>query len=407
MHTIRGLWAIWAIFLVLLAASPSQAAAAPEIVGGSAAVIDSKNGQVLFEKNMRQRMYPASTTKILTAIIALEKGRPADMVTISGEACNIEGSAIGLDEGEKISLEDLLYALMLNSGNDSAVAIASYIGGSVDGFVDLMNKKAAELGAVNTHFNNPNGLPDPNHYSTAYDMAVIARYAMQNPEFRKIVATETKDICREDPNAQTYLLNHNKLLWQYEGANGIKTGYTELAGQCLVASAARQGRELIAVVLGSEGTNIWSDAKVLLDYGFVEFNSVSVTEAGKRITDVPVRFGVSDSTPVLTSCSLTYDFPRNKQYEIRQEVRLKEKIIAPVEAGEKLGEVAFFANDREIGRVDLVSKQAVQRKMPARLWLYLFVALALFTVRAIFRYHKNRRRNQWLRFSKRKNYFKI
>lgn len=404
MRNKRGLWTLLAIFLILFAAKPSPAAAEPEVVGEAAVVMDSRNGQVLFEKNSHQRIYPASTTKTLTAIIALENGRLDDMVSIPNDACNIEGSAIGLQEGEKISLEDLLYALMLNSGNDSAVAIARHVGGSVDGFVQMMNTKSAELGAVNTHFNNPNGLPEPNHYSTAYDMALISRYAMQNPEFRKIVATKIKTIRRNDPKAQTFLDNHNKMLWRYEGAIGIKTGYTVEARQCLVSAAARQGRELIAVVMKSEGNNIWTDTKNLLDYGFDHFNSLSLTEAGKFVTDAPVRFGVSEVVPVQTGYSLTYNFPGDKQAEFRQEVVLKENITAPVKAGAKLGELAFYSGDRELGRVDLVAQQEVKRRISAHWWPWLLLALGLFVILAIIRYHSNARRKRWERYNKRKYY---
>jgi D-alanyl-D-alanine carboxypeptidase (penicillin-binding protein 5/6) len=283
-----GLCIILALIVMLLFQNPLPAAAAPEIVGEAAALIDDRNGQFLYEKNPSERLYPASTTKILTAVIALENGKLGDRVTIPAEACNVEGSAVGLNEGEQMSLEDLLYALLLNSGNDTAIAIAIHTAGSVDKFTDLMNKKAAELGAVNSHFNNPNGLPDPNHYSTAHDMALISYYAMQNPEFRKIVATKIRTIERSDPTAQTYLENHNRLLWNYEGTIGLKTGYTEEAGQCLVSAANRNGRELLAVVMKTEGSNIWTDSTALLDYGFDAYNNVSLIEAGKNIGEVPV-----------------------------------------------------------------------------------------------------------------------
>lgn len=400
----RGLWAFWAIFFILFAANPLVAFAGPEVVGEAAVVIDSRNGQVLFEKNPHQKVFPASTTKTLTAIIALESGRLGDMVTIPDDACNVEGSAIGLQKGEKISLEDLLYALLLNSGNDSAVAIANYVGGSVDGFVQLMNKKAAELGAVNTNFNNPNGLPDPNHYSTAYDMALISRYAMQNPVFRKIVSTKIKTIHRDDPNAQSFLENHNRLLWQYDGAIGIKTGYTEQARQCLISAAARQGRELIAVVMKSEGSNLWTDSKKLLDYGFGEFNSVSLTEAGKFVTDAPVRFGVSKAVPVQTGSSLTYNFLRSNQDEVRQQVVLKENIKAPVRAGEKLGEVVFLSRDLELGRVDLVAQQEVKRSVSSQWWPWLLLAFGIFVILSIIRYHNKARRKRWERYNRKKYY---
>jgi len=406
MHKKTGRRIFLAILFVFIVSNTSFAAAGPGVVGDAAIVIDSNNGQVLYEKNSRQHMYPASTTKILTAIIALEKGNLSDQVRISSNACNIEGSAIGLQEGERISMEDLLYALMLNSGNDTAVAIAEHVGGSVSGFVDLMNKKAAEIGAVDSHFNNPNGLPDSNHYSSAYDLAVIARYAMKNPEFRKIVATETRNIRRENPEAQTYLLNHNKMLWQYEGTIGIKTGYTDAAGQCLVAAANRQNRELIAVVLGSVGTSIWDDNRVLLDYGFFEFESVSVIDTAKYITDTSVKYGVSTSVPVVTGQSFTYDFSKDKPAEVRQEVRLKEQVSAPVVAGQKLGELVFFSGEREIGRVDLVSQQDVRKKWSVHWWQWLSLVLFILLWRSVNRFRSKYRRRRYVNLNRRRYYWK-
>lgn len=363
--------------LALFVVPPGVAGASPpEIIGKAAILADSATGQVLYEKNSHLRAYPASVTKTLTAIIALEQGRLTDSVVVPPEASIIEGSAIGLKAGETLSLEDLLYALLLNSGNDSAVAIACHIGGSVDGFVGLMNKKARELGAVDSHFNNSNGLPDDNHYTTAYDLSLITRYAMQNPEFRKIVSTETKNISRSDPEAQTFLLNHNKLLWRYEGATGVKTGYTTQAGQCLAAAARRQDRELIAIVLDSEGDNIWSDTTSLLDYGFKQFDRVGIVEAGKQVAELPVRYG-KEAAVIGTASALSYNFPAGKNHNLRQEMILAENSIAPVRAGDKLGELVFFTADKEIGRVDLIAQKAVGRKWYTYPWPWLFAVVLL------------------------------
>lgn len=394
---IRRIWIFITFLFILTAVIPSPAAALPEVVGEAAVVMDSKNGQLLYEKNPHQRLYPASTTKILTAIVALENAKLDDLVTIPKDACSVEGSAIGLREGERITLEDLLYAMLLNSGNDTAVAIAYHIGGSVEGFVEMMNKKAAELGAVESQFKNPNGLPLPDHYSTAYDMALIARYAMQNPEFRRIVSTKVKTITREITDAQVFLDNSNKLLWRYDGAIGIKTGYTVDARQCLISAAARDNRELIAVVLKSEGT-IWTDSVNLLDYGFAEFRPLSLTETGAFVTDVPVKYGVSEVVPALTGYSLTYNFPKDKQAEVRQEVFLKESITAPVKAGAKLGELAFFSGEVELGRVDLLAQKEMKRKITAHWWPWLLLALGLFVFLSILRYQNKARRKRWERY---------
>ncbi|TEB18014.1 D-alanyl-D-alanine carboxypeptidase DacB precursor [Pelotomaculum sp. FP] len=398
MQTKTGLCTILAVIIMLLFHSPRPAVAVPEISGEAAALIDGRNGQFLYEKNPYQQLYPASTTKILTAVIALENSKLNDMVTITAEACNVEGSALGLLEGEKMSLEDLLYALMLNSGNDAAVAIAVHVAGSVEKFADLMNEKAAEVGAVNSHFINPNGLPDPNHYSTAHDMALISYYAMQNPEFRKIVATKIRTIDRGDPMAQTYLENHNRLLWNYEGAVGIKNGYTEIARQCLVSAANRNGRELVAVVLKTEGANIWTDSQTLLDYGFNDYNNICLTEAGKFVGEVPVRYGLDESVPVQTGCSLNYNFPTDNTADFRPEVKLAANVNAPVKAGTKLGELVFFEGDRELGRVDLIAQKQVDRKLLVQICPWLIAAPVLALLLVIVRLHNNARRRRWKRY---------
>ena len=397
------------VFLVIIMASqiarPSAAAAAPAVTGEAAVLLDSVNGQLLFEKNAKEKIYPASTTKILTAIIALESGKMRDLVTIPLEASLVEGSAIGLQEGERIILEDLIYALMLNSGNDSAVAIANHIGGSVEGFVQIMNRKAAAIGAADTHFNNPNGLPDPAHYSTALDMARIARYAMQNQEFRKIVATKVKTIERGDPEAQTYLGNHNKMLWNYDGGIGIKTGYTDDAGQCLVTAAARDGRELLAVVMKSEGNNIWTDSASLLDYGFTGFNPVMLYQSGAYVADVPVKYGVLKTAPVVTGNIIIYSFPVGSQPEIRQEVLPNEKITAPARAGSKAGEMVFYSGDIELGRVDLVLQGDIKRKLTAKWWFWLLMFVLLLVAVFILLCYLDIKRRRLVLKKRRENYY--
>lgn len=392
-------------FFMVMAAAPMPAAAGvPAITGEAAVLMDFSNGQLLYAKNPDQRMYPASTTKIITAIIALESGRINDMVTVPLEASIVEGSAIGLQDGERISLGDLIYGLMLNSGNDCAIAIACHLGGSVDGFVRLMNKKAAEIGAANTHFNNPNGLPEPSHYSTARDMALIAGYAMRNPDFREIVATKIQTIERNDPEAQVFLSNSNRMLWNYDGAVGVKTGYTEEAGQCLVTEAVRDGRELISVVMKSEGLNIWSDSAALLDYGFMNFKTVTLSEAGELAGDVPVIYGKSDKAPVITAETLKYNFPLDSQAAVTSKAELH-MLKAPAGAGSKAGELVFFAAGQELGRVDLLLQDDVIRKITTQWWFWLLILIvAVFVVFLYLCYMDIRRRRLILR-SRRKYYY--
>ncbi len=239
---------------------------AVDISATSAILIDASSEKVIFQKNAYERLPMASTTKIMTALIACESGKLKKTVKISPVASSTEGSSLWLKPGEKQKLGDLTYGLMLKSGNDAAVAIAEYIAGSVDAFSLLMNKRAKELGAKNTQFKNPSGLHEEGHYTTAYDLALITRKAMKNKYFSKIVSTKTKTIPNKSEKWDRALTNHNKMLWRYEGCNGVKTGYVKVSGRCLVTSAKRGKIKLICVTLNAPSD--WNDHRILLDYGF-------------------------------------------------------------------------------------------------------------------------------------------
>ncbi len=233
----------------------------PTISAKQAILIDGKSGEVLFEKNADEKGYPASTTKIMTALVTLdiceEIGAPVDtLVKIPAEAVGVEGSSLYLKKGEERTLENLLYGVMLRSGNDGATALAAIMGGNVEHFVDLMNEKARKLGCTGTNFVNPSGLYDDNHYTTARDLSKIARCAMKNKTFRQVVGAKSWEEYQ----------NKNKTVFQYDGATGIKIGFTKMSGRTLVASSKRQGTELICVVL-SDG-NWFNDAYALMDYGY-------------------------------------------------------------------------------------------------------------------------------------------
>jgi D-alanyl-D-alanine carboxypeptidase (penicillin-binding protein 5/6) len=245
-------------------------------------LIDAKTGSILYAKNEKDELYPASITKIMTALLALELGQLDESVTTSKLARHAIGNRIYLEEGEEKPLGDLLYGLMLNSGNDAAIAIAEHIGGSVEGFSDLMNERAEQLGALQTNFITPNGLHDDQHYTTAQDMAIITRTAMLNPLFREIVSTKHMPWFGEVWHSS--LVNSNKLLWKYEGSTGIKTGYTRKAQQTIVASAEKDGTELIAVLLKVQGrNNLWREATELLDFGFGFYETKQVKAKGEII----------------------------------------------------------------------------------------------------------------------------
>ena len=252
---------------VLLALLPCRAEAA-QLSAAAAILMDADSGEVLYEKDAGRRMRIASTTKIMTALVVLEHARLTDTVTVTNDHM-VEGSSMYLKPGEVVTVEELLYGLMLCSGNDAALALADCCGG-LDAFVQAMNEKAAALGMKDTSFANPNGLDDENHYSTARDMAVLAAYAAENPTFRRICSTKTATVGGRS------MTNHNKLLRQIEGCIGMKTGYTKAAGRTLVSCAERQGRRLVAVTL-CDG-NDWADHKTLYEMGFAAYETNNTEE---------------------------------------------------------------------------------------------------------------------------------
>ena len=253
--------------LALFIYFPSFAAEVPPLTADAALLMDADSGTILYEKNSTKKEYPASMTKMMTCILALEKGDPYHMLTISPNAAQVESTE--LYGGEWIRLSDLTYQMMLISDNGAATAIAEAIGGNVNHFADMMNEKAKSIGCENTHFVNANGMPDENHYSTAEDMAKIARYGLQNKKFRDIVATKSKQVHYENPQKNLYCGNTNELLYTYPGCIGIKTGYTRAAAGCLTAAATRNGKTLLVVIMHSKDYDTrFTEAAALLDYGF-------------------------------------------------------------------------------------------------------------------------------------------
>jgi len=250
------------------------------VTATAALLMDAQTGQVLYSRNPHLVWPPASTTKVLTALVALRTTPLATPIRITPEVARFRvGSVVGLPAGAEISLHDLLYGLMLQSGNDVALAVAEGVSGTVPAFVARMNAAAQHLGARQTHFTSPHGLYDPNHYTTAYDLALITRVAMENPTFREIVRTERWTF-RPPGGPARVLWNHNSLLKRYPGADGVKTGYVDMSGETLVASATRNGRRLIAVLLHSG--DMWGDAERLLSYGFERERSTGLARPGQE-----------------------------------------------------------------------------------------------------------------------------
>lgn len=365
---IKPLLFLW--LLALLMTSSIAQAAPPDIKAGAAVLIDAKTGQILYEKNAQNRLAPASTTKILTAIIAIESGRLDEEVKVSARAAGTAGSSMHLQIGQKILLRELVTGLMMRSGNDAAVAIAEYLAGSVEDFVIMMNSKAQSIGAYNSHFRNPHGLTAAGHYSSAFDLAWLARYAMLNPLFADIVSTRETSIDWFDQRGREHdqnLKNTNKLLWMLEEADGVKTGTTGEAGPCLVSSATRDNQKLIAVVLHDHSR--WYDSMILLKWGFTSFKLFDYAAQGDVVNTIPVEQGLTPEIDAIVADQAALVVDANSYAAVTVEVDLPETIKAPVYQGQKIGEIVFFVNEKAVKTVDIVAAQDVEERTPVRVFL--------------------------------------
>lgn len=329
-----------------------------------ALVMDADTGHVLYEKNADDRALIASTTKIMTALIVCEQCNVLDRVRIPKEAVGIEGSSLYLKEGEVMTVQELLYGLMLHSGNDAAVALAIYCSGTVEGFAQLMNDKARSLGMASSSFQNPHGLDNPEHYSTARDLGILAAYAMKNPIFRQIVSTKHVNIFNRS------LKNHNKLLWRVEGADGVKTGYTKAAGRILVSSAQRENRRLVAVTINAPSD--WEDHAYLLDNGFAHYCSKYVVRKGDCLGYIDISGGASERVSLIAAEDLQCTLADWETPEIvLQDFGV---VYAPVSAGENAGAAYVYANGAVVGKVSVVYGETVEQKSEEKVpfWKKLF-----------------------------------
>ncbi len=331
------------------------------IVSEGAVLMDYKTGRVLYGKNEHKPLAMASTTKIMTAIVAIEDGDLNDIVTVSKNASRAPKVKMYLQEGEQIKLEFLLYALMLESSNDAAIAIAEHVHGSVEEFTKVMTEKAHEIGAVNTTFETPNGLDsqNPNHMSTAYDMALITRYALDNEKLMEIMNTQTVTFSSD---RKTYTFNNkNRLLRTYEGANGGKTGYTNKAGQCFVGAAKRGEMQLISVVLasgwGESGKERkWTDTKILLDYGFDNYTYETIMDGKINIGEIDVLNSKTETVPVYIEGELTLPLTEDEKSNITLENTYQKNMDAPIQKGQKVGTSRLLLNEEEVlAEFDIVS----------------------------------------------------
>ncbi len=322
-------------------------------------VVDVKTGTVLSANNIHRRWPPASTTKILSAILVIERLPMDSVVTISPRAAaQRNGSSIGLEVGEQWLVGDLLSAMMVRSANDAAVALAEAVSGSVERFAEVMNARAARLGARNSHFVNPHGLHDLGHYTTTHDLALIARYALRHPIFARLVSTQVWVLTRSDRPQQEYV-NSNKFLGRYTGADGVKTGWTAASGPCLVASATREGWQLLAVVLNSQSSQqMYRDVEGLLDQAFQSFRLVRVAERGESLTMVSLGgadLQISAIVPADVHAVIKNGAKLTPLVKMRPDLRL------PIEAGERVGEVMFLNGRTVVARSALVAARTVRR----------------------------------------------
>ncbi len=317
-----------------------------------AILVDTGTGRVLYEKDADSRSLIASTTKIMTALIVCEQTNVLDRMQIPKEAVGIEGSSMYLKEGEVLTVQELLYGLMLHSGNDAAVALAIYCGGTVEGFVGLMNDKAHRLGLTGTHFENPNGLDSPGHYSTARDLATLTAYAMKNPIFYQTVSTKSVKI------GQRVLTNHNKLLWRLPGADGVKTGYTRAAGRILVSSAARDGRRLVCVTI-NDG-NDWADHMTLQEEGFARYTLKQILFEGDCVGTAEVAGGEASRVQLLAAGDFSYPLAKGEKPQIL--LSGPGFCYAPVVQGQQAGVAYVCIGDSCIGKVPVVYGQTVEQE---------------------------------------------
>lgn len=330
----------------------------PSINARSAIVMDFETGAVLYQKNAFRKRPMASTTKIMTAIIALENCDLNEDVVISQKAANMGGSSMGIRAGSVVKMNDLLHGMLICSGNDAAVAIAEHIGGSIEGFSELMNKKALEIGAFSTSFSNPHGLDEDDHYTTAYDLAKITRYALKIPEFNDIV--KKKEFFFEGRT----LKSTNEMLSLYAGADGVKTGYTGLAGRCLVTSATRNGMRLISVVLFCDTKNLrTSSSTKILDYSFAEYDRVNLLDKGTVMGTIKVnRSRTAQEINLTVAEDLTAVLKHNQKDMLFTRVSIPKQVTAPVKKGSIMGTVSIYHGDRIIAETSLIALDSAEKK---------------------------------------------
>ena len=334
-----------------------EALASPSVSAVSAVLIETSGGRILYEKNANKKMPMASTTKIATAICAIENSNVDKLIEVNPKAVGIEGSSIYLARGEKLTVRELLYGTMLNSGNDAATALAYEVGGSVENFAAMMNLTAKKAGAENTNFVNACGLYEDEHYTTAADLAKISAYALQNPLFAEIAACREIKISNGDKGYPRILKNHNKLLSMYEGCIGVKTGYTKKCGRCLVSAAMRNGVILVCVTLNAPDD--WNDHKNLLDYGFSKVKSKTVAYAGDYCMSGATKNALSPFVKLTLESDLTYTEIADEENRLELVCETDGKILPHTKRGTVVGTATLYCNQKVCDVANLVCSEDV------------------------------------------------
>ncbi len=365
----KRLVSIILLFLILLSMSLGVYAVEDLKVNAKAALLmDASTGSIIYNLNENDRVAPASITKIMTLLLgmeAIEKGRISltDEVMISEHASTIKGSTVFLDAGEVQIAENLFRAIAIRSANDAAVALAEHIAGSEEIFVRMMNDKAKALGMINTNFANASGWPNNNHYISAYDVALMSRELLKYSKAQEWLTTYMYDMTvgKKKSSIQT-MVNTNKLIKEYEGANGVKTGSTNEAGFCLSAAAKRGNLQLIAVIMGSNNSKTrFDEAKRMLDYGFANYESVTIGNKGDIIAILPVEKGKIQEIELMLETDCYILLPKGSKGNINKELVLPDYVDAPIAAGDEVGELIVSMDGKEVDKIKLVSKSSIEK----------------------------------------------
>lgn len=361
------------VFIIIFVSLPIGASAL-ETSAKAAVVICGDTGEVIYAKNMEQRLPMASTTKIMTGLLLCEYGNLDREITVTDEMVRVEGSSMGLLGGDKVTLHDLLYGLMLASGNDAANTIAIVMAGSIPDFAEMMNNKAKEIGLKNTNFVTPSGLDDQNHYTTAYDLAMLTKYALNNPDFAAAVASESATLNYGNPPYRRTLTNHNKMLKSFDGCVGVKTGFTKKSGRCLVSAAKRDGKFVIAVTL--DDPNDWQDHTNMLEYGLSKIVQTEISPK-KQDYEISVIGGEKESINITVEPFLL----NSTQSEgFTCEVLLPNFVFAPIKKGEVLGTAVYKQNGKAVAERKILAESDIsliketQKTITEILEIFLYIA---------------------------------